>query len=102
MDKETVFTVSLTGQEDQRIVLEADSKESAEQGAVSFENLPAGTYTLTVSAPGFAGYTQEIAVDGWAYGVSLTTGFVSGYSYEEEQIHPGVLLVGDVLSLIHI
>ncbi len=96
LDKETVFTVSLTGQEDQRIVLEADSKESAEQGAVSFENLPAGTYTLTVSAPGFAGYTQEIAVDGWAYGVSLTTGFVSGYSYEEEQIHPGVLLVGDV------
>lgn len=96
LDKETVFTVSLTGHEDKEIVLAEDSKEPAARGMVSYENLPAGTYVLTVSAPGFAGFTQEITVDGWAYGVWLTTGFVSGYSYEEEQVHPGVLLVGDV------
>lgn len=95
-DKETVFTVSLTGYEDKEIVLAEDAKEPAARGMVSYENLPAGTYALTVSAPGFAGYTQEIKVDGWAYQVWLTTGFVSGFSYEEEQVHPGVLLVGDV------
>lgn len=79
-DKETVFTVSLTGHEDKEIVLAEDAKEPAARGMVSYENLPAGTYALTVSAPGFAGYTQEITVDGWAYQVWLTTGFVSGYS----------------------
>ncbi len=96
LDRETIFTVSLTGQADKRIVLAEDAKEPAAKGTATYENLPAGTYVLTVSAPGFAGFTQEIQVDGWAYEVCLTTGFVGGYSYGQEQVHPGVLLVGDV------
>lgn len=96
LEKEVEFTVSLTGQEDQKIILLRDSEEPAARGGATFEGLEAGVYTLTVTAPGFAGFSQEILVEDWAYLVQLTAGFVSGYVYNEASRHPGVLLVGDV------
>ena len=35
-------------------------------------------------------------MEGWAYKVNLATGFLGGYGYTPEGIHPGVLLIGDV------
>ncbi len=69
---------------------------SSEGGRRSFEGLARGEYTLTVSARGFADYTQKISVEDKAYAVNLTTGFLSGVNYEAGAAHPGVLLIGDV------
>lgn len=96
LEKEVEFIVSLTEQSRKTIVLEADSGELPAEGSVTFEGLKSGKYTLKVSAPGFAEYAQEIEVDGWAYAVQLMTGFVSGYDYDKGNVHPGVLLIGDV------
>lgn len=98
--KDISFTVSLTGQEPKRVVLAADQEGQngrASQADVTFEDLEPGTYVLTVAAPGFATYTQEIAVEDWAYALTLTTGMVSGFAYDQPgSVHPGLLLVGDV------
>ncbi len=93
LEKSVEFTISLTDQEDRKIVLAADSGKSGEEGGVTFEDLSDGSYTLTVTAPGFAAFSQEILVEGWAYSVELTTGVVK---YDEGVPHPGILLIGDV------
>lgn len=93
LGKSVEFTVSLTGQPDKKVVLAADSGKSGEKGGVTFEGLADGTYTLSVTAPGFASYSQEILVEGWAYSVELATGMVK---YDEGIPHPGILLIGDV------
>ena len=97
LGKSVEFTVSLTGQTEKSVILQCDKEagsKTARQG-VTFENLAPGNYTLMVTAPGFADYTQEIAVGNQAYFIKLMTGFVAGYDYENGS-HPGVLLVGDV------
>ncbi len=60
----------------------------------SFQDVAAGEYTLTLTAPGFAGYTQSLAV-GEKDGVrlALTVGRLAGY---EAGPHPGVIIPGDV------
>lgn len=82
-----VFTVRLTAEGVDHTL------EMAVGAAQSFVDLPAGTYTLTVSAQGFATYTQTLTV-GQSEGLSvqLEIGRRSGYGDR----HPGVLLVGDV------
>ena len=94
------FTVSLTGQEPKHAVLDADlpgldgGNGGVPHADVTFGQLETGTYVLTVAAPGFAVYSQEIMVDGWGYDVTLTTGMVGGFDLT--QPHPGFLLWGDV------
>ncbi len=95
LKKAVDFTVSLTGKESKKIELKASDQETTDARA-TFTGLKSGKYTLTVTAPGFAKYTQDIQVDGWAYAVKLMTGFVEGYTYEKGSAHPGVLLIGDV------
>ena len=48
-----------------------------------------------MAAPGFATYTQTIEVNSKSYAV-IDDRFVEGYTYEEGDYHPGVLLIGDV------
>lgn len=93
LEKSVEFTVSLTGQPDKKAVLAADTGKSGEESGVTFEGLSEGSYVLTVTAPGFATYRQEILVEGWAYSVELATGLVK---YDEGIPHPGILLIGDV------
>lgn len=92
LERDVEFTVSLTGQEEKQIILKRDDKTAPQRCGVTFDALVPGSYTLMVSAPGFASYTQEIWVENYAYSLKLMTGFVSGY---EEGPHPGVLLIGD-------
>lgn len=94
--KSVTFTVGLSGQESQSIELPANSEAADVQGNVQFTDLPAGTYELTVTAPGFAAYRQTLEVNNKSYTAKLMTGFVEGYTYEEGAYHPGVLLIGDV------
>lgn len=96
LQKSVTFTVGLSGQESQSIELAANQEIQDTKGTAHFSQLPAGTYELTVAAPGFATYTQTIEVNSKSYAVNLMTGFVEGYTYEEGDYHPGVLLIGDV------
>ncbi len=63
---------------------------------ISFDNLADGEYVLTVTADGFAAYTQNITVAKKRYSLRITTGFCGGYSYEKDGLHPGVILIGDI------
>ncbi len=66
------------------------------EGKVRFDSLPDGEYVLTVSAEGFATYTQSVRVAGKAYAIKLMTGFLKGIDYVKGIAHPGVLVLGDV------
>jgi len=70
--------------------------DSIQESRVSFAHLAEGKYTLTVTAEGFALYSQVISVENKAYAVNLTTGFADRIDYAEGTMHPGVLLIGDV------
>ncbi len=59
-----------------------------------FTDLSPQEYTVTVTAPGFAAYTQKILIDdSMAYKIQLMTGPVEGF---DENSHPGILRIGDV------
>lgn len=94
--KTFVITLSRDGQEAGRGELALGGAQDKEEGEVCFADLADGTYTLTVSADGFAEYTQVIDVRRAVYEVTLTTGFEKGLSYTADALHPGVMLIGDV------
>lgn len=94
LEKDTDFIVSLSDQPSKTLTLKAGVQEVYHEG-VTFEQLSPGTYTLEINAPGFATYTQQINVEDWAYTVKLSTSMIAGYAYGDD-IHPGVLLIGDV------
>ncbi|MDE6926260.1 MAG: PEGA domain-containing protein, partial [Acetatifactor sp.] len=62
--------------------------ENTWESRVSFASLAAGDYTLTVTAKGFAAYSQTIAVGNKAYAVNLMTGFVEQINYGAGTMHP--------------
>lgn len=94
IDSNVEFTVTLTGSNGYSRENTVTLEYSSEAG-ISFDNLADGEYTLTVSAPGFASYSQNISVTQKMYSIKLTTGFCGGYSYTDGGLHPGVLLIGD-------
>lgn len=85
---------------DEKVV--AEKTITLEPGTTSretvLENLLRGTYTMTITAPGFADYEQEIDIDGDIKRAEIYSGKVNvdGVSYDEGTPHPGLLLVGDV------
>lgn len=72
------------------------SSDNLTEGKFSFEDLADGEYTLTVTAPGFAAFRQNITVAQKMYSLKLTAGFCKGYTYEVGELHPGVLMLGDI------
>ncbi len=98
LERDVTFTVSLGEETPREVTLAKDDGTAAqtEKAGVSFEDLAPGSYTLTVSAPGFAAYTQTVVVNDQAYFLQLTTGFVGNYTYGAGEVHPGVILLGDV------
>lgn len=92
------FTVSLTGPSTRsgEITLQAAGGTVPAQQEIRFRDLPRGSYTLTVSGSGFADYTQTIEVENLLYSVQLYTGFLAGYTYTADDLHPGALRIGDV------
>lgn len=94
------FQIKLTGngrEESRTARLGGGSVDGSARGdRVSFEDLADGTYVLTVSGPGFLPFSQSVQVEGKAYTIRLTTGFLKGMNYMPGAAHPGVLVVGDV------
>jgi hypothetical protein len=91
-DKE--FTITLSGKEERSETFTFDAT-GVQTKKVSFQKLPQGSYTLTVSAPGFIPYEQKVEVRQMASLIKLVVGFVQSMDYEAGQPHPGVLLLGD-------
>lgn len=98
LQRDVTFTVSLSGaaEQSQQVTLPAEGSEAPAQNEVRFRNLPNGTYTLTVSGSGFATYTQTINAQDLLYSVQLYTGFLAGYTYAADNVHPVALRIGDV------
>ena len=73
-------------------------EKNAQIHPVHFDQLLPGSYHLTVEAPGFLPYKQDIEVDGNVVTAEIHTGFVDmeGFSCDQDKARPGVLLIGDV------
>lgn len=95
IDEEIDVTITLTGENGYEQIRTVALTYSSEHG-VHFSNLEDGEYTLTLYAPGFAPYVQNISVAQKMYSIKLTAGFCKGYTYAEGSVHPGVLMIGDV------
>ena len=106
------FTITLTDSKgdsvSKNITLGSLSSDKL-QGEVTFNGdgsgLEDGKYNLSISAPGYRTRNREITVEGLAYKLMYTTGFLGAYFEENEagvlqakdlNCHPGVLRIGDV------
>ncbi len=96
LNKAAEFHVALKGASVDKSDVIRVGGDSIGKGTVHFEELPDGEYRLTVSARGYATYSQTVKVEGGAYKVNLLTGFQEGMPYEAGKAHPGVLAIGDV------
>lgn len=76
--------------------LSANTQESAPASqSVRFSDLANGTYTLAVSGSGFETYKQELTVQDNVASVQVYTSFLAGFTYSDDQLHPGALIIGD-------
>ncbi len=99
--EKTELTVSVEGgkSSSKKVILEpaAEGGTEPDRETVLFESLPAGTYTLRITAKGFGDFVQQISVDNEIRTAVVYTGFVEleGCAYEKDAVHPGVMLRGD-------
>ncbi len=96
LQKSVDFTVGLSGQQAQTITLAPDLQQQKSKTEVGFKNLANGDYTLTIDAPGFQTFTQQVTVKDSVSTIKVTTGFVDGLDYADNFPNPGVILIGDV------
>ncbi len=96
LQKSVDFTVGLSGQQAQTITLAPDLQQQKSKTEVGFKNLANGDYTLTIDAPGFQTFTQQVSVKDSVNTIKVTTGFVDGLDYADNYPNPGVILIGDV------
>lgn len=101
LQKDVQITAQLTGPGTDRTLnatlpAAGSTDAPATTGELRFDSLANGTYTLWVSAPGFARYKQEIKVQDLVYTVQLYTDFLAHVTYDGTGARPGVLRAGDV------
>lgn len=92
------FTIKVTGanaqQQEQKVQLGASGAQaSPTQVSALFKDLSLQEYTVTVTAAGFAAYTQNIPVNNSMLNrIQIMTGPVS----IDDGAHPGIIRIGDV------
>ncbi len=80
----------------QTIALSNETGETSQRTA-RFDNLAGGRYTLTAESDGYRTFTQTVDVEeGYTYKLNVSNGFLEGYTYQKNDVHPGVLLAGDL------
>lgn len=75
----------------EKLVLPETSRMEISRGTVRFPELEKGSYIVSVSAPGYITYQQEVEVENLAYRIQLYTGKAN---FEGNQ--PGLLKKGDI------
>lgn len=94
---EQKFTVTLenidnsNGKEVKSVILPQTKGVDVSRGTIRFPELEKGTYIVSVSAPGYITYQQEVDVENLAYRVQLYTAKANF-----DGNHPGLLRKGDV------
>lgn len=94
---EQEFTITLEEKsksdsgEAKKIILPKSVESDISRGTVRFPELDKGTYLISVSAPGYVTYQQEVEVEDLAYRIQLYTGKATF-----EGNHPGLLRKGDI------
>ena len=74
----------------QTIALSNGTGETSQRTA-KFENLAGGRYTLTAESDGYRTFTQTVDVEeGYTYKLNVSNGFLAGYTYQKNDVHPGV------------
>lgn len=100
-DAEFQVSIEESGMPQKAVTLPGEPEETqtesrAQRGEAVFEGLGTGTYTVKVTAPGFADYTQVIEIDtdnrNKVYSLELVTGEMAYVG----NAHPGILQIGDV------
>lgn len=94
------FEVKL-GETTRIITLNEDPSGNFATAVADFDELPLGTYELTVQGSQYMKYTQKdikIESSGLDYRIELYTAYedISRYFEAKEEKHPGVILLGDV------
>ena len=72
-------------------------EDSIPGSSFAFEQLEHGEYILTIQADGFETWQQKIVVEPQqAVRLEIYTGYLAGYDYAKNAVHPGALHIGDV------
>ncbi|MCI8361372.1 MAG: hypothetical protein HFE86_08570 [Clostridiales bacterium] len=80
-----------------QVVSLSDQPGEKSRRTALFDNLAGGAYILTAEGDGYRTFTQTIDVEeGYTYKLNVNNGFLAGYTYAEKDVHPGVLLAGDL------
>ena len=95
-----IYQIKLQGEgteETKELRLELDQEESESGNTyVAFEIEP-GDYILEVSNPRYLTYKQELSVEAeYNYSIAVSNGWLAGYEYQRDAVHPGVIKRGDV------
>lgn len=100
LSKKRTFTVSVLDGNGKTVGKKASTELKPEdiRKTVTVENIPEGSYTLQVKAPGFADYEQKVEINGDIKIAEVNTDLLNSedFLYEEGSLHPGVMLIGDV------
>lgn len=100
LSKKKKFTVSVLDSNGKTVGKKASAELEPEEASktITVENIPDGSYTLRVEAPGFADFEQAVEIAGDVKVAEIYTDLLNSedITYEADSVHPGAMLIGDV------
>lgn len=100
LSKKKKFTVSVLDSNGKTVGKKVSAELEPEDVSrtLTVENIPDGSYTLHLEAPGFADYEQAVEIAGDIKTAEIYTDLLNSedITYEADSVHPGAMLIGDV------